>query len=571
MEKNLKTGYCSIDRPYTKILSDKKFNPDYCRKTAFDMVLQSPSINMSAPAFDYYGKIIKTKEFIENINIVRNAATNLGVKKDEIVFMFCLNTPEMIYSLYGLNQLGAVTEWFNPTAISAEMLREHIIENNIKTMVIIDIMYPLVKKAIQGTNVEKIIVTSLKDSFDLKHKMLYEAQIRGINHILQSNYVKKNIAFIKNNILSLRDEGNNTYQKQELKRLQKIINKLYEYSEKEKIAAKANFYTDRNVDSRFICWNDLINNYYSKIEDNKNPYDDERTSFIVHTGGTTGVVKRVAMTDYNVNSAIYQSTLTPVNMDFGDSFCQIIPPIVAWSLEGIHTARYYNMKTYLICTYDRNEFVDIMLKTKANHYFIVPSFVKTLNDNKKINNKDLSFVKTINHGGEAFSKEDDKETDITLANHNSSAKNQFGFGQNEEFGCFTINIDLPDFPKDFSCCGVPFPGNDYTILDLENKKELKYGKNENGTYNIGELYVSGPTLMKGYIGKDEDKNKTHFVIINGKKYFDTGDQTYIDDNGKLWYYTRNERIIRTQDGKIFTNVIENIITQTSHIDFSYAP
>lgn len=565
-----RTGYTSIDRPYRKILPDDNYDYEYCKKTAFDMIFQSPAYNPSSPAFDYYGKIIKNSTFKENVLKAQVAFSNIGVRPDDTVFMMCLNTPEMIYSLYGLNKMGAVSEWFNPTAISAEMLRKYILENNIKTMVIIDIMYPIVKEAIKGTKIEHVIVTSVKDSFDLPHKLIYTTQVEGINSILQNSYVRRKIAELKKN-LDVGRVGATEIQEtpKELNKLEKLLMKLEEYATKEKIRAKASYYQEKNLDSRFISWNDFIGKYYTNVANVLDAkYEDGKIAMIVHTGGTTGPVKRVGMTNYNINSAIYQSTITPLNMDFHDTFCQIIPPIVAWSLEGIHASRFYNMKTYLICTYDRNEFVPIVLKTKANHYFTVPSFVKTIINNPLLDGKDLSFIKTINHGGEAFSTEDDKAVDETLESHNCFIKTQFGFGQNEEFGCFTINLDIPGEEKDYSCCGVPFPGNDYIIVDPETMEELKYGMNEDGTYNIGELLVSGPTTMKGYIGEDEDKNEETIRYINGKKYIDTGDQAYIDDAGKLWYCTRNKRIIRTQDGKIFTNVIEHILNQIPEIEDS---
>lgn len=555
----------SEDKPYRAILTDEFYDPEYCKKTAFDMVLKSPAFNPESPAFDYYGRIIKNSFFVEQVKRAQISFSNLGVKEQDIVFMMCLNTPEMIYSLYGLNKLGAITEWFNPTAISSEMLRKYIIENNIKVMVVIDVMYPIVKEAIKGTKIEHVIVTSVKDSFDIPHNLIYTTQVEGLNFILNKSYIREKIKAIRSrqNARGLDSQE----QRLEITKLEKLLTKFDEYTEKEKIRAKASFYNERDMDPRFIRWNDFITKYYSNITNVLDTqYADEKTAMIVHTGGTTGPVKRVAMTNYNINSAIYQSTLTPINMDFNDTFCQIIPPIVAWSLEGIHTARYYNMKSYLICTYDRNEFVPIMLKTKANHYFTVPSFVKTLIDNPLLSGKDLSFIKTINHGGEAFPKEDDQKVDEVLADHNCLIRTQFGFGQNEEFGCFTINIDIPGAEKSYACCGVPFPGNDYIIVDVETKEELQYGKNEDGTYNIGELLVSGPTTMKGYIGEDESKNEETIVYIKGKRYIDTGDQAYIDDEGKLWYCTRNKRIIRTQDGKIFTNVIENILNSIPEIE-----
>lgn len=543
-------------------ISIDSYNKDACRKTAINMVRTSPFYNPDSYTFDFYGRRKKNKQFMEEVVSVRNSCYNFGIKRDEIVFMLLLNTPEMLNSLYGLNDLGAITEWFNPKAISVEMLRKHIIENDIKVLFSIDILYPILKEAIKGTQVEQVVINSVMDSFPVSKNILYKTQVFGLNSIVSNSFFRDYMSKLSaTNQLRESDENLGLDQKSNLKLFKNLLQNINNYSEREKIRAKASFYLDNNKDSRFITYHDFVAKYNRKVAGIESRYEDNKISMIVHTGGSTGPVKRVAMTDYNINSAIYQSTLIPINMDPNDTFCQLIPPIVAWGIEGIHTARYYNMMSHLIATYDRKEFVDIMLKTKANHYFTVPSFVKTLPNNKKLQGRDLSFVKTINHGGEAMTMEEDREIDEELQKHNCFIQTQYGFGQNEEFGCFTINLDIPTIQKEYACCGWPFPGNEIIILDKDSNEVLPKGKNADGTYNIGRIMVSGPTVMQGYYGDDAVRNQDCITYINGKKFIFTGDQGYLDDYGRLWYWTREDRIIRTQDGKIFTNVLEDIINK----------
>lgn len=241
-------------------------------------------------------------------------------------------------------------------------------------------------------------------------------------------------------------------------------------------------------------------------------------------------------------------------------FCQIVPPIVAYSLESMHLARYFQMKTYLITTYDRDKFTDIVLKTKANHYNIVPSFAKVLINNHKLKGRNLSFIKSCQYGGEGISPKEDEAINKVLA-----GKGRHGFGQNEEFGGFAVNYDVPGVTKSYGCCGFPLYGNSYIIVERETGKELPYGKNENGSYYIGDLYVCGPTVMKGYLGDSARENENTIIYRDGEKYIRTGDEAYIDEEGRLWYWTREQRIIRTQEGKVFTNIIEDILHKIPEI------
>ena len=562
----------SIDKPYLEHFNEFDFDESKMYKTATEFIIDSAkehySDYYSLPAFKFYGRQINNKELFDNINITGNALLNLGVKTDDTISMFGLNVPETYYTMYGANDMGIATEWFNPSAVTPEMLRKHIKENDVKTMVIIDVMYPIVKEAIKGTDVETVIVTSLQDSFPRKMNLLYGVQVFGLNYIYQNPYYKHVLENIVKSMPSDKELFSLSIDEQRkiLKKYQQIFLKLDNYIKREKIDKKASFYTDENRDSRFILWNDFIKEYGEKNNSRREKFDAEKPKFIVHTGGTTGPAKRIAMTDIAINAAPYQSTLMPLNFEFGDTSCQLIPPMVAFSLMGMQLSRYYQMNTTLIASYDRNEFPGIITsKDKINHFFTVPSFVTTLIDNKSLEGKDLSHVKSINHGGEGISPEDDRKIDEILRAHGSFCQNALGYGQNEEFGPFTLNIPGKDVPKAYSCCGFPLFGNDFIIVDLETGEELPYGLNEEGKPYIGELYVSGPSMMLHYIGDAAKENKNTIKYRDGKKYIDTGDQAYADEYGRLWHWTREQRIIRTQDGKIFANVIEDIIKQIPEV------
>lgn len=557
------TGYASMDNPWENAYANVKYseyNPDFCKKTAMEMIYPNVSAKPNMIAYDYYGKQIDNKTFLKNVELVTTAYRNFGIKRDDNVFILGINTPEIIYTMYALNNLGAISEWFNPLAISPELLRKYINEGNIKYIFAIDVMYDVLKEAIKGTNIECVIINSVKDSFPLNMNLLYNTQVFGLSHILNNESIKSTLEHIKENV-------ENADKVETLNWYKKFLLRLDDYAKREKLSLKSSFYFDAAKDNRFLLWKDFLEKYCSKDIVKKRNYEEDMTTFIVHTGGTTGPVKRVAHTDYAINSAIYQASLVPVGLYEGMSSLHIIPPIVALGLENTHLERYYNMKTHLISTYDKNQFVPLIKKYKPNLLVCVPSFASQIHDsNSQLKpTDDLSFIKTILQGGEGFPEKIDREVDNTLKKHGSKTTSRLGFGQNEEFGGFTFNLHFDESDKRYGSCGVPLPGNKILIYDLEKEEELKYGRNSDGTYNIGELFVTGATLMQGYYGSDALDDENQFKIIHGEKYFDTGDQGYIDDDGILYWVTRNRRIIRTQDGKIFTNILENIINNFEEV------
>lgn len=558
MQDKALTGYPSIDKPWIKSYPNVKYssyNPDFCKMTAVDMITPKMKSSPNKVAYNFYGKLINNRTVLENISIAANAYKNLGVKKDDIVFVMGINTPEIIYTLYALNKIGAITEWFNPLAISSELLKKYIMQSKVKYIFAVDVVYDMVRKAIKGTGIECVIVNSVLDSFPVGMRILYDVQVFGINHLISTNIFKK---YAENKEIISGSKNAGSFKPGFLGN---AADKILGYAQKKNIGMKASFYIDDNRKDCFISWTDFIDRYYRRGKMIKRNYEEGKISFIVHTGGTTGPIKRVAHTDYAINSAVYQAALLDIGLREGMSSLHIIPPIVALGLENTHLERYYNMHTHLICTYDRNEFVPLIKKRKPNLLVCVPSFTAQISDeNIQLKHKDsLKHVSVILQGGEGFAVNADREVDKTLKRHGADITSRIGFGQNEEFGAFTFALHKNAREKKYGSCGVPLPGNEILIYDLENECELPYGKGADGNYANGEIFVRGATLMSGYYGDDSIENEKSFKIINGARFFDTGDQGYIDECGNLYWVTRKCRIIRTQNGKIFTSVLENIL------------
>lgn len=539
MEEKELTGYASIDKPWENTepkLAFEQYDPEVAKRSCWEVFYEKCSSKPNLIAFEYYGKEIYNYELLTEMDKASRAFQSIGMQKDDLVFMLCINMPEVAYCMYSLNRIGAVTEWFNPTAISAELLRKYIIESDVRYIVAIDLMYGVLAKAIEGTSVEKVILLSVQDSFSSKMRAAYNVQVYGTDALLR---------LIPQKI--------------------KARKRLEQYAVEQKIKAKASYRKAKCKDPKFVRWPDFVKSGNTNIPIHEVPYEHGRMTFIIHTGGTTGPVKRVAQSDYAINSTAYQTTLTPMEFKDGMISLHIIPPIVGLGLVVYHIERFFNLKACLVSTYDKNEFVPLIKKHRPNVIICTPSFLGEINDkNPQLHaDDDLSCLKLEVHGGENFPVRLDMEVDETLRRHGSTLKTQTGFGQNEEFGWFTFNVAGEN--KVYGSCGIPLPGDSFVIYDLDEKKELPYGMDCEGKPYIGELLVSGPTMMLGYVGSDAKENEKTFIEVNGRIYIDTGDQGYIDENGRLWYVTRNKRIIRTQEGKIFTNVIESMIDQIDEV------
>jgi len=90
------------------------------------------------------------------------ALADLGVKKGDRVALFLPNTPLFVISYYGALKAGAVVTAMSPLYKEREV--EHQLnDSEAETIVLLDLLYPIVEKVWERTKLRNVIVGSLRD------------------------------------------------------------------------------------------------------------------------------------------------------------------------------------------------------------------------------------------------------------------------------------------------------------------------------------------------------------------------------------------------------------------------
>ncbi len=535
----------------------ESYDPDYAKKTLYNFILESEKYKKNNKTISYMGNHINKAEFEKRVAELTVAFKNMGVKRDEIIGIFGLNTPEIVATIYALNNIGAISQWNNANGMTPKLMNTYLNTYGIKKAVFIDVAYSIAKEAIKNSPVEAVVVNSVADSFPLSLRQKYLVMIQSVYMLMETEFVKNRL-----NADPL---------------LKSFINEklriLKEYYDKEKIAAKAAFHVDKQVADNVYSWKNFMKEFYRNEKIDYVPYEHDRTSILVNTGGTTGPMKSIELTDYNLNSAAYFTDFFPSSSNSGDVFMHVIPPIVATAIMSIHYGLFNGFNMHLIPTYNKNEFVDHLEKIKPAHVNCVPAFLRTIVDHPKFNdlNFDLGFLKHVNHGGEGITAEVDAEIDEYLDLYGSTAENRGGYGLSEVTGPITWNaLTWDGREKKYGSCGYVYPPCDIKILD-DADNDITYKKDEDGNYKIGRIFLAGPILMKGYYGADEELNNKVFKMIDGVRFFDSGDLGYLDEDECLFHKGRASRIIRTiGGGKIFVPNLENIVSNMEEVELCSA-
>jgi long-chain acyl-CoA synthetase len=102
--------------------------------------------------------------------------------------------------------------------------------------------------------------------------------------------------------------------------------------------------------------------------------------------------------------------------------------------------------------------------------------------------------------------------------------------------------------------GFPIPGTDIKVVDLvTGLQELPRGQD-------GEIAICGPQVMKGYWNRPDEDEKA-FRMIDGQRFFLTGDIGHIDEEGYIHITDRKKDMILVGGFNVYPRDVEDILFQ----------
>lgn len=120
-------------------------------------------------------KKISYEDLFVRIDNTARAFLDIGVKAGDIVPIMAVSIPEVIYSIYGLNKIGAIPNMIDPRTGGAG-LKAYLTETDSKYLVALDICHVAVREALSTGSLKKVIELSAADSlpFPLCQIMRYQ-------------------------------------------------------------------------------------------------------------------------------------------------------------------------------------------------------------------------------------------------------------------------------------------------------------------------------------------------------------------------------------------------------------
>lgn len=299
-----------------------------------------------------------------------------------------------------------------------------------------------------------------------------------------------------------------------------------------------------------IFWNDFLERGRNYIGNILVKTTKDQAAVILHSGGTTGIPKNIILSNGNINALVRQGRIVFPNIKQDDSMLAVLPMFHCFGLVVCILAPLcYGACAVLVPQFDAKRFDKLLTKYNPTILAGVPTLYEALMTNKHMDKVDLSSVKYIICGGDTLSVAKNKQLNDFFAKHNCSAHVVQGYGMTETTGPASFGALGSD---KLGSVGIPLPGNNIKIVDINSNENLPSGE-------VGEICISGPTVMMGYLDNEKETNEILRIDEADNVWVHTGDLGYMDEDGVLFFVQRKKRMLIVSGYNVYPSHVEEVI------------
>jgi fatty-acyl-CoA synthase len=210
---------------------------------------------------------------------------------------------------------------------------------------------------------------------------------------------------------------------------------------------------------------------------------------------------------------------------------------------GMNAPLHVGATLVVLSRWDRDCAAMQIERAKVTNWSAITTMMVDFLSNPNLGKYDLSSLKQLGGGGAAMPEAVARKLEEVIG-----LPFVEGYGLSETMA--PTHINPPQRPKR-QCAGIPFFNTDARVLDLETGKEVPVGK-------IGEIVVHGPQVFQGY-WKQPAASAEAFVLVDGERFFRTGDLGYYDDEGYFFVTDRLKRMINCSGFKVWPAEVESML------------
>jgi acyl-CoA synthetase (AMP-forming)/AMP-acid ligase II len=253
----------------------------------------------------------------------------------------------------------------------------------------------------------------------------------------------------------------------------------------------------------------------------------EDVAVLPYSSGTTGAAKGVMLTHRNIATNIAQAQAT-FTMGEDERIIAILPFFHIYGLSVLMNLPLRAGATVVVLPkFDLDQFLTTLDQQRITRAFVAPPIVLALAKHPAVDGVDLSALRYVTSAAAPLDGELAEACAKRLGLH--AVLQAYGMTELSP-GTHAVPQDAVDPPA--GAVGKLFPSTEMRLVGADG--------NDVGDGETGEIWIRGPQVMKGYLGRQAETAAT----IDPDGWLHTGDIGRVDERGYLYVVDRVKELIK---------------------------
>lgn len=309
------------------------------------------------------------------------------------------------------------------------------------------------------------------------------------------------------------------------------------------------------ADPSVVWWGKMMKGTYPHAPKVSSNSDD--MAVIMYSGGTTGMPKGIMLSHYNfISQGLMTAHWSGMDESAADILA-ILPIFHGFGLGVCINATFMGGGKSILVPRFTPEDVARLIRTKRPSFVIgVPTLYDALNHNPDFNRTDLSCLKGCFSGADTLPRVVKDTFESIVKRQGGNVKLLEGYGLTE---AVTGIMAMPMTEYREASIGIPFPDMLAKIVKVDTVDEAALGEE-------GEICLSGPAVMLGYLDQPEETDRVLKRHGDGRTWLHTGDIATMDADGFFYFKLRQKRMIKSSGVNVYPAQVEDVLREHSAVD-----
>jgi len=506
----LEAGHPSVPRrPWRPFYGDMPGEIDYPNTTLYEVLVESASLYPRRFVYEFLGHRRSYRSLLHEVKRIAQGLWALGVRPGHRVCTLLPNTPHVLVILYAVNRIGAVLGVLDPDAGSRDVI--HLLDDLQPQWAVVTREHVAgFQRLAGGKSIRGVVVASLAD-YGSKGRIKRIQRLRR-RHRLNQGGLRGTVG-----VSTSSAEGGTLYE----------LPPTFSWSSMRRAGVRS-----------------------GTIVDQRELHTPDQPSVVLYTGGSTDRPRGVMLSDINLDAAARQMQLQGPILP-GQKLLSVVPFSHGFGLSvSVHTAVVAGAESVILPHFTSRSIALTIRRRRPDYLIGVPSFYAALVADRKFQRTHLSFLMGAFGGGDRISSQLHDAFEMAVRRRGGAISLREGYGLTETVGAC---VTTPEATRRSGSVGVPVPDTDIRVVRHggpdEDLAELPPGE-------VGELCVSGPTVMLGYLNS---AGTGRIVTEDSVRWLRTGDLGRMDDDGFVYFIERIGRSISSAGETVYPGIVEDVL------------